>query len=139
MPSTKNRLGVPGDINWAACNFTVYSPFETADFEESYRFEIPVLLAANVDVVFYNGDEDLICNFYGTSSLLESMVWPGQNSFANAPNVTWSVGGSPAGTARSAEGLTYVVVGEAGHMVPHDQPENALTLLNNLLTGTPFV
>jgi len=91
-----------------------------------------------VDVIFYNGDEDLICNFYGTSAFLESMVWPGQNAFANAPNVTWTVNGVAAGTSRTADGLTYVVVGEAGHMVPHDQPANALDLLNNLLTGSPF-
>jgi len=131
-------LGVPSWLSWASCNFTVYAPFENFDFESSYRNDIPILLAGGKQVLFYNGDEDLICNFYGTSALLDSMEWPGESAFNSAANTTWTVNGAAAGSTRNAQGLTYVVVGEAGHMVPHDQPANALELLNTFLSGNPF-
>jgi len=60
---------------------------------------------------------DLICNYYGTSSYLSQMNWPGQQNFNKAANTTWTVNGTPAGSVRSYGGLTYVVVYDAGHMV----------------------
>lgn len=114
LASTKKMLGVPADITWTDCNQTVYIPFENADFEESYRKYIPLLLAGNKSVVIYNGNEDLICNFFGTSAYLSSMQWPGQTAFNNAKNNTWNVNGKSAGTSRSAQGLTFVVVANAG-------------------------
>jgi len=138
LESTKQQLGVPSWINWVACNYSVYFPFATADFEQSYRSDITALLSGGTNVVLYNGNEDLICNFYGTAAYLEAMPWSGESSFINAPNTTWHVNGEAAGSARTADGLTFVVVSEAGHMVPHDQPANALNLLNHVLNNSPF-
>lgn len=42
------------------------------------------------------------------------MQWPGQSQFVSAQNVTWTVNGKPAGTARSYDNLTFVVVFNAG-------------------------
>jgi len=50
----------------------------------------------------------------------------------------WMVGGNAAGQAKSANGLSFVRVYQAGHMVPHDQPKNALALLDHILSGKPF-
>jgi len=136
--SVKQHLGVPNDITWAACNDTVYSFFEFTDFDYSYVDDV-VYLLTSVPVLFYNGNYDLICNFYGTSALLNAMVWPGQSGFNSATNGTWTgPDGAQAGTFRTYQGLTYVVVFNAGHMVPHDQGQNALDLLNHLITGKPF-
>jgi carboxypeptidase C (cathepsin A) len=131
----RNKLGV-GDRTWESCNFNVYTRLEN-DFERSYLGLVPTLLQ-KIRVLFYNGNYDLICNFYGTSELLDSMQWPGQSCFNSATNTTWHVNGRVAGTARSCQGLTYVVVWDAGHMVPHDQPQNALDLLQRFLQNKPF-
>jgi len=136
LPSVQTTLGV--NQTWEACNDNVYSYFENMDFEFSYRFDIPILLET-VPVYLYNGNYDLICNFYGTSSYLNAMPWSGQNGFNKATNGTWTgPNGQPAGNFRTYENLNYVVVYNAGHMVPHDQPENALDLLNHIITGKPF-
>jgi len=135
QPSVQQTLGV--NITWQTCNMDVYSAMEDTDFEYSYRDDIVTLLQY-YPVIFYNGNYDLICNFYGTSALLDQMPWSGQNQWIHAPNVTWHVNGQPAGNARNYQSLTYVVVYNAGHMVPHDQGQNALDLLNHLLTGQPF-
>jgi len=133
--SVMTHLGV--NITWQACDMDVYSAMESTDFEYSYRDDVALLLQY-YPVIFYNGNYDLICNFYGTSALLDQMPWSGQSQWINAPNVTWHVAGQPAGSARNYQSLTYVVVYNAGHMVPHDQGQNALDLLNHLLTGKPF-
>jgi len=135
--SVREQLGV-GDRTWSTCSNVVYAPFEASDFETSYRTDIPTLLA-DYRVLLYNGDLDLMCNFYGTSALLSQMPWSGQTAFNSAANTTWTgPDGQPAGSFRTAEGLTYIVVYNAGHMVPHDQPENALNMINRFLFNQTF-
>jgi carboxypeptidase C (cathepsin A) len=129
--SVQKELGVSG-INWQPCDTTPYEYLEN-DFDRSYLQDIPIVLAAGVPVTIYNGMLDIICNFYGEAAALNSMTWPGQSAFNNAVNTPWVVNGATAGTYRSAQGLTYVAVAGAGHMVPHDQPGNALNLLNTIL------
>jgi hypothetical protein len=43
-----------------------------------------------------------------------------------------------AGLARTANGLTFLQVYDAGHMVPADQPEIALDMLHDFVTGSKF-
>jgi len=132
----RQKLGV-GDKNWESCNSKVYQYLEK-DFEQSYLFDIPILLNKGVRVLLYNGNYDLICNFYGTSQMLNGMQWSGQTSFNNAQNTTWTLNGQTLGNARTASGLTYVVVANAGHMVPYNQPKAALDLLTRFLNNKPF-
>jgi len=136
-----NQQSVQQSLNvnkvWEACSGTVYQYFENYDMEKSYRFEIPELLKY-YKVLFYNGKDDLICNFYGTSSLLKTMSWPGQQGFQNAANTTWTVNGVHAGEYRTYQNLAFLTVSQAGHMVPHDQPQNALLLLNNFIFNKKF-
>jgi len=137
LPSTRQKLGV-GDRTWETCDGTVYSYFEKKDFERSFMKDIPYLLANNQSVVIYNGDEDLICNYYGTAAYLSDMQWPGQDAFAKASNHSYIVANAKAGTARTYQGLTFLVVSDAGHMVPYDQPVVALDIVNRLISGQPY-
>lgn len=124
-------LGV--NMPWQACNSQVETVL-TNDMQRSYRHDIPNILAAKVDVTLYNGDLDIICNYFGTANYSASMKWPGQKKFVSATNTTFeSANGTVYGNYRTHGGLTFVVVNEAGHMVPHDQPEAALALITNIL------
>jgi cathepsin A (carboxypeptidase C) len=40
--------------------------------------------------------------------------------------------------ARTAGGLTFLQVYDAGHMVPSDQPEHALAMITQFLNGGQF-
>jgi len=137
-PSVQQQLGVASQgITWQTCSDEVNGDFGI-DRIQSFRYEIPTILAANVTTVIYNGDLDLICNWVGGKMWVEGMNWKGKSAFNAAPFRTWRVGSQPAGQVKTAQGLTFVRVYQAGHMVPHDQPSVALKLLKNLVTGTPF-
>lgn len=135
QPSVQKKLGV--HKKWVACDTSVYAPFERKDFEYSYRFDLPIILKA-ARVLIYNGNYDLIVDFYGTSEMLDTMSWDGQTGFNQATNVTWNSNSQVAGSSRTYKNLTYLVVNNAGHMVPHDQPANALDMLNRFLQNKPF-
>lgn len=61
------------------------------------------------------------------------MEWSGHSKFASQELREWGVDGKRAGLTRAAEGLTFVTVEGAGHMVPHDKPAEALALLKRWL------
>jgi len=134
LDSTRHRLGVK--VKWAPCSDKVYAPLE-GDFVHSFEFDLPPLLA-QYRVFIYEGVNDLMCNFYGSSNYLAGMQWPGQQSFNTATNRTWSIGGKAAGTVRSAANLTYITVFNAGHMVPMDQPAAGQEIINNLIFNKQF-
>ncbi|KAL6053741.1 Carboxypeptidase [Balamuthia mandrillaris] len=134
-PEVKSKLGVKG--KWTVCNENVHVPFEEKDIEFSFVNILGKALPLH-RVMFYNGFYDLMVNTMGTSSILREMQWEGQAGFAAAANTTWKVDGEAAGTVRAYHNLTYVVVNDAGHLVPHDQPNRALDLITRFLTNTPF-
>ena len=64
----------------------------------------------------------------------QQLAWPHHDDFAKAPVGNWTApgatGGDAIGTLQSSNGFSFLRVYEAGHMVPRDQPANALAMLN---------
>jgi len=104
------------------------------DVEQSVANLLPDLLA-NYQVLNYNGNKDLICNFVGTNEWTANIEWPGQNAYNTAQNITWSVAGQVAGTWKYGGNLTHIIVNNAGHMAPFDQPQNTQYMLYNFIAG----
>ncbi|RZF48479.1 hypothetical protein LSTR_LSTR007757 [Laodelphax striatellus] len=61
------------------------------------------------------------------------MVWSGADRYRNATRRKWVVDGELAGYVRSVDNLSDVLVRNAGHMVPTDQPKWAFELFNNFV------
>jgi len=139
LPSVQKQIGVANQqITWATCSYSVNGMF-LVDELESFRWELPYVLEDNIRVVIYNGDYDLICNWIGGAEWVYSMPWSGQKAYQAAPTQKWTMkNGEAAGTFRNSGLLNFVRVFNAGHMVPHDQPKAALSLLSHLLNDTPF-
>jgi len=137
LAKTQQSLGVQGNIQWEACSDSVNEMFGV-DREESFAFDVPTLLNSGIRVLVYSGKLDLICNYFGGVAWTNAINWPGQNAFINTPLHSWKVGTQVAGQAKSAQGLTWLQVEAAGHMVPHDQPAAALALLKTFLNNQPF-
>ncbi len=131
----RKALGV-GDRKWTDCNHAVALEFELAgDWMHNYQTMIPDQLAAGIRVLIYAGDQDFICNWLGNQAWTQALEWPHQAEFNSTQPVDWEVAGNKAGTLQSSNGFSFLRVYDAGHMVPRDQPENALAMLNAFITG----
>eukprot|EP00741_Cyanophora_paradoxa_P021832 tig00021373_g21074.t1 len=117
---------------WEMCDMRVYEKLR-GDWFVPQKFAIPLLLE-HYKVLVYAGDMDLICNHMGQSAWLQQMEWTGRPGFLAAPRRLWALGDALAGYAHSSGPLTYLVVRNAGHMVPMDQPRAALEMLRLFVT-----
>ena len=87
-------------------------------------------------MLLYNGDSDLVCDYLGTQLWSNAVKWPFQSQFLSAPKQAFTARGEQAGTYRKASTLTQLVVNDAGHMVPFDQPMHALELLQQFVNNS---
>ena len=87
--------------------------------------------------MIYAGDKDYICNWLGNEAWTKELDWKLKDEYGNAPTRSWlnSFTGEMSGTAKNYGPLTFLRVYEAGHMVPHDQPENSLDMVNRWIQG----
>lgn len=93
--------------------------------------ELVYLLDRGLDILIYSGQYDLICNHLNMEKVLDSLAWSAQEDWVNTQPGVWIVDGKPAGYVRKAKNLQSLLLLDAGHMVPMDQPEIALLMLRN--------
>lgn len=105
---------------WVECNGMVGANFWAIKSRPSV-FLLPDLLE-KVPILFFAGDQDLICNHVGIERMIENLEWNGSTGFGNISAQDWHVDGKRAGTWTTSRNLTYVKVSDASHMVPYDQP-----------------
>lgn len=86
-------------------------------------------LLANYRVLIYNGQLDIIVAYPLTVNYLQQLQFAGMEDYKTAPRHIWRVGDDVAGYAKHAGNLTEVLVRNAGHMVPTDQPLWAFDLI----------
>jgi len=135
MDDVKQGLGVKSDVEWVDCSTTVHLLF-LADWVGNFAVDIPIVLAQNISVLVYSGTNDFICNYLGGSRWLNDMDWPGKDAYQKAAEVDWKVNGAIAGKSKSVPGLTFLQVYDAGHMVPMNQPKNALEMVKEFISSS---
>ena len=124
----------------------------TSDSGISMEPQVRYILESEVDMLFYQGNLDLACNTAGNLRWADSMTWKGQAEFASKKLIGWreSMGmkGKKAGTVKEVQvrmgekerktRFAFVTIDGSGHMVPQDQPEVALDMLERWLGGKEF-
>lgn len=132
--SVKELLHIPQSINWVECDNEVYNAF-TADIMSTTKTYLPYIVDS-IRLMVYNAQDDLIVNTPGTEAMIASMDWSGINDFLQSPRSIWRVNGSVAGYGMRSGNMNFVLILNAGHMSPHDQPVNARDMvyrfINNL-------
>uniref|UniRef100_A0A6P7GY03 Carboxypeptidase n=1 Tax=Diabrotica virgifera virgifera TaxID=50390 RepID=A0A6P7GY03_DIAVI len=86
-------------------------------------------LLSNIRVLFYNGQLDIIVAYPTTENFLKHLHFSAANEYKTARRQKWYVGDYLAGYVKQAGNLTEVLVRNAGHLVPGDQPKAALDLI----------
>lgn len=128
----KNALGyfgVPADSKWTMCSLDVAGSLAPVDnILESGR-NVATLLDNGVRVLVFVGDADATCSWNNQDRWTRDLQWKGKAAFNQAAVKKLVFGGKQAGTVRTARGLSLARIYDAGHMLPHDQPQVALELL----------
>mmetsp|Transcript_20642 Transcript_20642/g.30339 ORF Transcript_20642/g.30339 Transcript_20642/m.30339 type:complete len:557 (+) Transcript_20642:44-1714(+) len=131
LKSTREALHVShkSTSHWKSCNMMVHMKF-TVDMMMDMSPHVTNLLNSDIKVLVYAGDADFICNYKGNRAWTMALEWDHTTEFNAAEDEDWNDG---KGVMRSANGLTFLQVRDAGHMVPMDQPEVALKMLNEFI------
>jgi len=109
------------------------------DDERSFEYDVPTILAASVRALVYSGEYDFAANYVGGEMWAQSMVWPGQKAFNSTIATEWnSSNGTTLGWVRSVDGFTFLKLRNAGHMVPMNIPDVALSMVQMFMSGVPF-
>ncbi|KAF3909691.1 hypothetical protein AA313_de0208465 [Arthrobotrys entomopaga] len=127
-------LGAEVD-GYDSCNFNINRNFLFAgDWMKPYHKLVPDLLK-EIPVLIYAGDADFICNWLGNHAWTEALEWSGKAEFNKVPlgDFKMSDSGKKVGEVKSANGLTFLRIFQAGHMTPMDQPESSLEFFNRWL------
>lgn len=129
------KLGVEVD-SYESCNFDINRNFLLAgDWMKPYHKAVVDLLEQELPVLIYAGDKDFICNWLGNQAWTDKLPWSGQEEFSKKPIREWTVGKEVAGEVKNYKHFTFLRIFGGGHMVPYDQPENALDMVNRWVKG----
>jgi cathepsin A (carboxypeptidase C) len=118
-----------GNRRWTSCNMIVHT-FMLGDWIINMQSNVINLINNNIKVLVYSGDKDFICNWKGGEAWTHSLNWKKSEEFAGKEYEKWIVNDSAAGEYKNVDNLTFLRVYDAGHMVPMDQPQISLEMLN---------
>ena len=133
-PEVMAALGVEVD-GFEGCNFDVNRNFLfQGDWTQPFHRLVPGLLR-EIAVLIYAGDADFICNYLGNRAWTEALEWGNKKEFNAAAVEDLKMGDEKYGEVKSSWNFTFATVHAAGHMMPFDQPEASLDLVNLWLHG----
>jgi cathepsin A (carboxypeptidase C) len=129
QPKVKKALGVTGR-SWEECNNDVHRALSD-DWMTDLTADVSFLIQKGLQVLIYHGDQDFICNWKGGETVSNNFDWSGKEKFANMGYSKWEDWGE----VKHLDNLTFLRIFKAGHMVPMDQPEAALVMLDRFMKG----
>ncbi|RDA91135.1 hypothetical protein CP533_0439 [Ophiocordyceps camponoti-saundersi (nom. inval.)] len=121
-------------------NATTWQAFvNTSDWMKPTHHHLPEILES-IPVIVYAGDADFICNWLGNQIMTDELSWSGHDAFNSAETkfIRLEGSGTVYGTIKAARNLTFSRIYDAGHIVPINQPQAYLDLLNRWTRGEWF-
>ncbi|XP_062984822.1 probable serine carboxypeptidase CPVL [Elgaria multicarinata webbii] len=96
------------------------------------------ILMDNYRVLLYNGQLDIIVAAPLTERFLPTVPWAKAKEYKNAKRAVWKINAKDpevAGYVRQAGEFYQVIVRGGGHILPYDQPERSLDMLDRFISG----
>lgn len=84
----------------------------------------------NLTLLVYNGDTDMMCNFFGDEWFVDDLGRPVIDDYR-----PWHHEDQVAGFVKHFDKITFMTIKGSGHMVPTDRPAEALQMFNAFLYG----
>ncbi|KAI0714404.1 alpha/beta-hydrolase [Cerioporus squamosus] len=89
-----------------------------------------------VRVVIYSGNDDSLVAHRGSEIVIQNTTFGGIQGFTRKPSTPrYDDDGNLAGIVRQERNWTYVLVKDAGHLVPNNSPERGLVLFRDFILG----
>jgi len=123
LPEVRRLLGVDDAItgNFSVCTNKVDGDFAiNLDEYRPTQLYVAALLERKIKILIYAGTNDWICNHVGNEAWTLDLEWSGHDEFSTQALREWKVDGKTAGSTRSAQGLTFATINDAGHAVRSD-------------------
>ncbi|XP_041966940.1 lysosomal protective protein-like [Alosa sapidissima] len=129
-PNVRAALHIPSSVqSWELCSHTVGSLYQRTYKDMTWFYQI--LLQQDLQLLVYNGDVDMACNFLGGKWFVESL-----NQQVVSQYQPWYYQDQIAGYIQQYEKITFMTVKGSGHMVPQYKPGPALQMLKNYLANS---
>ena len=97
--------------------------------------DVEKLLNANLPVLVFQGQDDLIVSTSGTMKWVENLKYPQSKDFKNKSFSPFKVNGEMAGSTKSAGKLTLTVLNNAGHFASKGSPRAAFEMMKQFITA----
>lgn len=107
------------------------------DIPKSVKSLVSELLS-HYRVLIYTGQVDIIVGYAITSHYLENLEYSSSGEFKNAKRYPYYVDSELAGYSKTAGNLTDLLIRNAGHLVPYDQPVWALDMITRFTRNKKF-
>ncbi|KFM61846.1 putative serine carboxypeptidase CPVL, partial [Stegodyphus mimosarum] len=134
LPEFKKALHI-GNLKFQ--NGSMAQKYLLLDIMQSVKPKVAVIMD-NYRVLFYNGQLDVIISYPLTVNFLKSVKWKHSVEYREAKRTLWKLNGKIAGYVHSVGNFYEILVRNAGHILPYDQPEIALDLITRFVNNKQF-
>ncbi|KAJ3559619.1 hypothetical protein NM688_g231 [Phlebia brevispora] len=139
---TRTAIHAPTSKDWISSVFPY--PFNSPDGQDPSVNSIQFFseLATNasqrhISVLLYSGNDDMLVSHRSTEAAIQNTTFGGIQGFTRRPSTPWYDDfGTFAGIVHQERNWTYVLVNNAGHPVPQQQPGRAYVLLREFILGS---
>lgn len=134
MNSAAVMDALEADVPWQYVSHAVDDALSRLDYIRDCTPEIAQLIQSDVRVLVYYGELDWICNWMGGYQWSLDFDWPGKQAYAQAQGVDFQ-GIGQLFFAAEYPNFKFLKFFAAGHLVPMDQPANALLMLSAFINN----
>nr|XP_006971037.2 lysosomal protective protein [Peromyscus maniculatus bairdii] len=137
-PYVRKALHIPEKLpRWDMCNLVVNLQYHRL-YQSMNSQYLKLLSSQKYQILLYNGDVDMACNFMGDEWFVDSL-----NQKMEVQRRPWLVdygesGEQVAGFVKEFYHITFLTIKGAGHMVPTDKPRAAFTMFSRFLNKEPY-
>ncbi|KAK4700174.1 hypothetical protein P7C70_g6076, partial [Phenoliferia sp. Uapishka_3] len=132
-PDVQAALHVGNSTTWRECSLN--DPFVHSTDDSPFSETLLPAILAQISVLLWHGEIDGVLLSAGDLITIQNMTWGGVQGFTTAPNSTMTLNGVATGTWHTERNLTFLMVNNAGHMIPQDQPALALAVFTSFINS----
>ena len=136
----RKKLGIiPNDVTWGGQSAEVFEK-QRIDFMKPTVKDVSQLVNNGLMVVVYEGQLDMICDTIGAEVWINKLAWPGLEAYSQVQKVplyapSQKQARNTGAFVKEYENFHFYIVLKAGHMVPADAPEMALSMVERILAS----